>query len=104
MSTLYKLTTKVITEHLTLFVEMRNVLSDNQMGTRRGCQGANETALVNKNINKKYGHNLSTTRFDIKKAFDFVSHEYLCYCLEKLQVPDWCRNFVQSVIKNGKYN
>lgn len=84
LPTLYKLTTKVVAEQLMHFVNMNDILSKNQMGTRRDCQGAKELALLNKNINKRYENTLYTTWFDVKKAFDTVNHTYLLDCLKTL--------------------
>lgn len=104
MTTLYKLTTKIVTDQLAHFVIMNNILSDNQLGTRKGCQGAKELAFLNKNINKEYNHKLFTTWFDIKKAFDSVNHEYLHTCLKKLKIPEWCLKFVDITPKKWKIN
>ena len=52
MSNLYKLTTKCVTEVMTLDVEARGLLSENQLGTVRRVQGAKEQALLNICTNK----------------------------------------------------
>ena len=69
MSNLYKLTTKCVTEVMTLEVESRGLLSENQLGTVRRVQGAKEQALLNIAINKEHGNELKTMWIDVKKAF-----------------------------------
>ena len=54
MSNLYKLTTKCVTEVMTLEVQNRNLLTENQLGTVRRVQGAKEQALLNIAINKEH--------------------------------------------------
>jgi len=98
MSNLYKLTTKCVTEVLTLEVEARGLLSENQLGTVRRVQGAKEQALLNICINKEYGNMLKAMWIDVKKAFDSVDHGYLIKCIEKLNFPAWTLKFLENTI------
>lgn len=61
MSNLYKMTTKVVTNILTLETEARNLITENQLGTKRRVQGAKEQALVNIALNTEYENKLHTT-------------------------------------------
>ena len=98
MPTLYKLTTKCVTEVLQLEVERRGLLAENQMGTVRRVQGAKEQALLNIAINKQYGNKLHAIWVDVKKAFDSVSHSYLLACLKSLDLPLWILQFLEHTI------
>ena len=98
MSNLYKLTTKCVTEVMTMEVESRSLLSENQLGTVRKVQGAKEQALLNISINKEHGNELKTMWIDVKKAFDSVKHDYLIECIERLNFPVWIVNFLKSTI------
>ena len=69
---------------MTLEVQKRNLLSENQLGTVRKVQGAKEQALLNIAINKEYGNGLKIMWIDVKKAFDSVKHDYLIECISKL--------------------
>ena len=48
---LYKLLNKVVTAMLPEFCEANDVISENQMGTRRECQRAKQQKLLNKVLN-----------------------------------------------------
>ena len=99
MSNLYKLVTKCVTEVITLDVEKRSLLADNQLGTVRRVQGAKEQALLNICINKEHSNELKAMWIDVKKAFDSVDHRYLIKCIENLNFPKWILNFLKSIIK-----
>ncbi|KAK1939828.1 reverse transcriptase-like protein, partial [Babesia divergens] len=98
MSTLYKLTTRCITEVVKREVEARGLLTENQMGTKRQVQGAKEQALTNIVLNVKHKHELYATWVDVKKAYDSVDHKYLMHVLESLKLPDWVLAFVRASI------
>ena len=98
MSNLYKLTTKCVTQVMTLEVEGRGLLAENQLGTVRRVQGAKEQALLNICINKEHGNMLKAMWIDVKKAFDSVNHGYLIECIEKLNLPAWITKFLQKTI------
>lgn len=102
MTNLYKVVTKLVTRELRDFVEVNKIISENQLGTVRDSQGAKEQALINKCIGEMHGKKLSTMWIDIKKAYDSVDHKYLMWCLEKLNIPSWCVNFVSNMVKNWK--
>ena len=98
MSNLYKLVTKLVAQEMRNIVELNGILSENQLGTRRECQGAKEQALINKSLNTEHKFLLKSMWIDIKKAYDSVNHDYLKMCLRKLGMPDWCTNFVDYVV------
>ncbi|XP_029655687.1 uncharacterized protein LOC115229489 [Octopus sinensis] len=85
---------------LTDYIEAFNLISDNQLGARRQCQGAKEQALINQCVNSEYGNNLFATWIDVRKAFDSVNHEFLCQVLDQSGIPNWITNFVKTLIKN----
>ena len=58
---LYKLTSKVVTDLVTDLCTVNEVVSENQMGTRRDCQGAKEQALLNKALNDSLTTRSTTT-------------------------------------------
>ena len=62
---------------MTLKVEARGLLTENQLGTVRRVQGAKEQALLNICINKEHGNMLKAMWIDVKKAFGSVNHGYL---------------------------
>ena len=98
MSNLYKLTTRCVNAVLTLEVEARGLLAENQLGTVRGVQGAKEQAMLNIALNRAHGNNLRAAWIDVKKAYDSVEHTYLLRCLEKLNLPPWILRFLTDTI------
>ena len=83
---------------------MNKVISNNQMGTRRMCQGAKEQALINKVLNQSNGYNLKTSWIDIRKAYDSVHHKYLEDCINKLNMPNNIQNFIRRTLNNQNVN
>lgn len=77
MNNLYKVITKLVAQEMRDFVEANQILSHNQLGTVRNCQGAKEQALINKNLSFNFNNKLSTMWIDVKKLYDSVDHEYL---------------------------
>ncbi|XP_029655879.1 uncharacterized protein LOC115229710 [Octopus sinensis] len=108
MPTLYKLMTKLVANEVRGFVEVNGILSENQLGTVRNCQGAKEQALINRCLSNAYGNSLMSMWVDVKKAFDSVDHAYLIECLHKLCLPVWFISFVKAVMSmlsvHLKYN
>ncbi|KAL0265726.1 UNVERIFIED_CONTAM: hypothetical protein PYX00_011441 [Menopon gallinae] len=102
MPNLYKVVTKLVTREFRDFVEANGILSENQLGTVRDCQGAKEQALIKKCVNQSHGNTLSTMWIDVRKAYDSVKHEHLLTCLERLGVPEWCTRFVASVVRGWR--
>jgi hypothetical protein len=102
LSNFYKIITKVINSELQEVIKAKGILSQNQLGTVRGAQGAKELGLVNKNINKQYENGLKATWIDIKKAYDSINHEYLIKTLESLNIPTYIINFINVAKDNWK--
>ncbi|XP_029656113.1 uncharacterized protein LOC115230004 [Octopus sinensis] len=98
MPNLYKLMTKVVATEVRNFVEVNGILSENQLGTRRDCQGAKEQALINKCLARAHGNSLVSMWVDVKKAYDSVDHAYLVECLRRLKLPMWFIKFVATVM------
>ncbi|XP_029654503.1 uncharacterized protein LOC115227957 [Octopus sinensis] len=99
MPALYKLVTKCVNIKLSDYVDAFGLVSENQLGTRRQCQGAKEQALINQCINREYGNNLCASWVDVKKAFDSVDHEFLFYVLDCSGIPLWITNFIKSLVE-----
>ncbi|KAF7680930.1 Retrovirus-related Pol polyprotein from type-2 retrotransposable element R2DM [Astathelohania contejeani] len=54
--------------------------------------------MLNLAINREYGHSFKATWIDVKKAFDYVGHEYLVACISKLGLPKWITCFLKEII------
>ena len=98
MPNLYKIFTKAVTARLRRFCEINSIISENQLGTVRECQGAKEQALVNKILNRCHGNGLKACWIDVKKAYDSVSHIYLIDCLKSLKVPPSIIKVVEGIL------
>ena len=56
---LYKLLSKTVTAIISEICEVNDIISENQMGTRKGCQGAKQQVLLNRALNKEHQNELS---------------------------------------------
>nr|XP_027195135.1 uncharacterized protein LOC113789754 [Dermatophagoides pteronyssinus] len=90
LSNIYKLISKVATQLLTEFAEVNEIISNNQLGTKRRCQGAKLQALINKVINSSNDHKLCTSWIDIQKAYDSVPHSYMLFANDKNTLKELC--------------
>lgn len=99
---MYKIVSKVVTNLLSEICELNNIISTNQMGTKRRCQGAKQQALINKALNMNNNNNLCTSWIDVKKAYDSVRHPYLIDCLEKLKIPECILEFIKRMLHHQK--
>ncbi|KAI2795587.1 hypothetical protein BLOT_016634 [Blomia tropicalis] len=98
LPSIYKLVSKVVAELVNEMCELNGLIADNQMGTKRKCQGAKEQAIINKLINLDNNNQLYTCWIDIKKAFDSVRHEYLIDCLVRINMPENIIAFVSRML------
>ncbi len=100
LSNLFKLTTKLINQSLQVKIERGDMLSHNQLGTRRRCQGAKEQALINKSLNECTDNKLKTAWLDVKKAFDSIPHHVLIRILKSFNTPTFIVRFLENALEN----
>jgi hypothetical protein len=96
---MYKLLSKVVTTLLTNMCEVNGTISANQLGTKRGHQGAKQQALLSKVINKEHDNLLFTSWIDVQKAYDSVQHGYLMDVLKSLNIPANIIGFVGRMME-----
>jgi len=101
---MYKFLSKVVAALMYDFCEANSIISENQLGTRKRCQGAKQQAMLNKVMNQEYDNELFTSWIDIQKAYDSVRHEYMRKILERLNVPTNIVQFVARTLKLQKTN
>jgi Reverse transcriptase (RNA-dependent DNA polymerase) len=83
---------------------MNSILSENQLGTVRDCQGAREQAMISKLIIELHGNKLKTCWIDVSKAYDSVSHAYLADCLEALNINQHIIRIVKVLLEKWRIN
>ena len=93
-----KLVNRVNTDLLYEYCTLNEVMSRNQLGTRRRCQGAKEQILINSALNSHNDNKLCTSWIDVKKAFDSIHHQYLIDCLEALHIPECIKQSVRRLL------
>ncbi|OTF71712.1 hypothetical protein BLA29_002093, partial [Euroglyphus maynei] len=87
---LYKLISKIVTTLVGQICDLNDVIADNQMGTKKKCQGAKQQALINKNLNMSNNYDLKSSWIDIQKAYDSVNHEYLVFGRDDQSLKEIC--------------
>ncbi|KAI5154732.1 hypothetical protein ENBRE01_3457 [Enteropsectra breve] len=85
-------------------MEVNQIISENQMGTKKRCQGAKEQVLTNIGINKNTQEPLLACWIDIMKAYDTVEHGYLMKTLKMLGTPETILKFVERLLENQNIN
>ena len=72
---MWQLLTGIISERLCEFLDVENVLHDEQKGCRRNCRGTNDQLYIDKVIlkeSKARTKNLAMGLIDYKKAYDMI--------------------------------
>lgn len=110
LSSLSKVMEKIVSSNILSYLEMNNLLCDNQHGFRPGRSVETATCqlldFVQKNIDKnKY---VVSLMFDLSKAFDTICPENLILKLKALGFPshmiDWLTSYVTGRRMVVKYN
>lgn len=105
LSTLAKVTERIITRRITTFTETNNILPDAQFGYRSKHSTSLQTAKVSQIITNALNKRKHTAMmiFDIEKAFDRVWHDGLIYKLRQLQYPIAMIKLIHSFITNRTF-
>ena len=100
---------KVCTGCLALLIEEHcvdnNIVFPEQVGTEKGIWGCMDQLLINKVVSdevKQHCCNLCTIWLDYRKAYDSVSHEWICESLRLVEVPEHMVQSIERIIKSWK--
>ncbi|XP_068689739.1 uncharacterized protein [Montipora foliosa] len=100
---MWKLLTGVLGEKVYHHLERNGLLTDEQMGCRKGSRGTKDQLLLDKAILKNCRRrlkNLSMAWIDYKKAYDMVPHSWIVKCLEMVGAA---KNMI-SIVSNSMVN
>ncbi|CAB3978867.1 Hypothetical predicted protein [Paramuricea clavata] len=102
---MWKLMTGVIAESMYIFLEMNDVLPNEQKGCRRKTRGTKNQLLIDKLVLrdcKRRHTNLSMAWIDYRKAYDMVPHSWIVECMSMFKIAANVRTFVESSMENWK--
>ena len=97
-----KLLEKIVHKRISEFWEANNILSNNQGGFRKGHSTAATIADLTDDIFQQINHGNTTLAafMDLRKAFDTVNLEILCFNLQhsgiKGKVMNWCKKYLTN--------
>ena len=97
LSTMYKLLTSILSDHIYQHLTENNLLPTEQRGCRKNSYGTKDQLLINKTIlddvkrNKK---SLAVAWIDYKKAFDSLPHDWIVKCLKAQKVHPTIVEFI----------
>ncbi|CAB4013007.1 reverse transcriptase [Paramuricea clavata] len=96
---MWKLMTGLTAEGMYTFVEMNDVLPNEQKGCRRKTRGTKDQFLIDKLVLrdcKRRHTNLSMAWIDYRKAYDMVPHSWIVECLSMFKIAANVRTFVET--------
>ena len=99
---MWKLLTGIISEDMHCFMENEKLLPEEQKGCRRKIRATKDQLLIDKTILKecrKRRTNLIMAWIDYRKTYDFVPHSWNQQCLDKLDIADNVRSFLEKIMK-----
>ena len=102
---MWKLLTGIIAEDLYEFLDIENLLPDEQKGCRKNSQGTKDQRYVDKmvlNEIKSRMKNIAVGWIDCKKAYDMVPYSWILECLKQLGTAENIRNLLKNSMKSWR--
>ena len=101
-----KLYSFILLERLNKYLEMKKLISNNQIGFMKGCRTSDHIFLIQTIVDKivkKNGKKLFVAFIDFRKAYDTVDRENLFYRLSKLGISGIFLNNIKALYKKTEY-
>ena len=105
LSLMWNLITGIVADKIYNHLQENDLLSEEQIGSRRNSRGTKDQLLIDKTVMKicrgrKVG--LSMVWIDYRKAYDMVPHSWIKKSMEKCGVADSISHFYPRAWKAGK--
>ena len=105
LSLMWNLITGIVADKIYNHLQENDLLSEEQIGSRRNSRGTKDQLLIDKTVMKicrgrKVG--LSMVWIDYRKAYDMVPHSWIKKSMEKCGVADNISHFYPRAWKAGK--
>ena len=105
LSLMWNLITGIVADKIYNHLQENDLLSEEQIGSRRNSRGTKDQLLIDKTVMKicrgrKVG--LSMVWIDYRKAYDMVPHSWIKKSMEKCGVADNISHFYPRARKAGK--
>lgn len=99
----WKILTGMISENMSQFLRMNDMLPWEQKGCGKGSRGAKEQLLIDKAVLKDCRTrktNLAMAWIDYRKAYDMVPHTWIKATLEKMKIAKNIRQLLANSMEN----
>lgn len=105
LPTTYKLLTAIISQRIYHHLSRNELLSEQQKGCIKNCQGTKDQLLLNKAILencKNRATNMSMAWLDYQKAYDSVPHSWIKKCLKLYGISNNIKSFITDTMTKWK--
>lgn len=105
LPTLYKIITSLITHKIEKHLTQNNILTEEQKGCRKKCQGCKEQLIIDSVVMKqveKQQRNISSCYIDYQKAFDSIPHSWLLKVLDIYKIDPYIKKFLYMVMQTWR--
>ena len=105
LQTLYKIITALLARVIDKHLSYGSVMTEQQKGCRRSCQGCKEQLVIDSVVMKQIEvgqRNAHTAYIDYRKAFDSMPHSWLLSGLELYKVHPCIRGFLAHAMSQWR--
>ena len=98
----WKLLTGILAAEIYSFMEAKNVLPEEQKGSRKGCRGCLDQLYIDKKIMKEVKQrkkNIAMGWLDYRKAYDLIPHSWLKECLKMFGAAENVKTLLTNNMK-----
>eukprot|EP00795_Rhopilema_esculentum_P016163 gene16163-biopygen5458 len=102
---MWKFMTEIVSEKIYSYLEVNNILPNEQKGCRKKSKGTKDQLLIDKTILrdcKKKHKNLAMAWVDYKKAYDMVPHSWILESMKLINISESVIKFIQGSMSKWK--
>ena len=103
--TYVELMTGIVSEKIYSYLEVNNILPNEEKGCRKKSKGTKDQLLIDKTILrdcKKMHKNLAMAWVDYKKAYDMMQHSWILESIKLINISESVIKFIQGSMSKWK--